>query len=93
MEVVDQIGIDIDTNNKILFNNKMPMKEKQFYCVSCRARKTAHAGDMGVTTIRNKKVQGGVVALKAECPHCPTNLTKFVPRDKKASLMKEYGKW
>lgn len=68
-------------------------KENQFYCVSCRAKITAHPDDMGVKTFKNPKMKGGTPALRSVCHVCGTNLTKWIPHAKKESLTNKYGKF
>lgn len=68
------------------------MKQNQFYCVACRAKVLAKADDMCVQTFKNKRVKGGVPALRANCRKCGYNLTKFIKHADKEKLTKKYGK-
>ena len=67
------------------------MKQRQFYCVVCNKRLTCPEDDIKFKKLKNKKVKGGVPALKCYCKSCDTNLTKFVKRKDAASLKKKYA--
>lgn len=71
---------------------KSKLKQQEFYCVSCRGCVKSDADDMCVKVYRNKKVDGGVPALRSVCDKCGSNLTKFIKRDSKAAMTKKYGK-
>mgnify|MGYP004003244281 CR=1 len=71
---------------------RSPLKQNQFYCVSCRGRVSAKAADMCVKVYKNKKVKGGVPALRAYCTKCGTNLTKFIKHKSKDAMQKKFGK-
>lgn len=69
------------------------LKQQQFYCVSCRARRTAKAADICVKVYKNKKMYDGFApALRSECPTCGTNLTKFIKHDDTERMQDKYGK-
>lgn len=69
------------------------LRQNQFYCVKCRARRTAPENSMYVKIYKNKKMAGGKVpALKAECSKCSTPLTKFIKHDSVDKMVKKYGK-
>lgn len=71
---------------------KAPLKENEFYCVSCRGRVKVDKDDMCVQMLKNKRSSDGKVpALRARCD-CKTNLTKFVKRADVKELVDEYGK-
>jgi len=65
--------------------------ENAFYCVRCRDHVRADKDTMCVTVYNNKR-SGKTPALRAKCPTCSTNLTKFIARDKQAELTEKYGK-
>jgi hypothetical protein len=70
------------------------LKENQFYCVSCRTKRTCKADDMGVKVYRNRSMYDRKVpVLKCECPKCGTPLTKFIKHDSQTRLTEKYGKW
>lgn len=69
------------------------LKQNQFYCVACRARKKVSADDMCVKNYKNKRSKYGYVpALKASCKTCGTNMNKFIKHNDEESLTKKYGK-
>ena len=68
------------------------LTEQEFYCVKCRGRVKVRAEDMCVTVFRNKRMKGGSPALRAKCPKCGTNLTKFRKHDAKERLTRKYGR-
>lgn len=68
------------------------LTQNQFYCVSCRKKVSSHPDDMCVEVFKNKRIKGGVPALRSECTKCGTNLTKFIKHDSKASMIKKFGK-
>lgn len=69
------------------------LSERQLYCVSCRALRTIPADDLCVKIYKNPKMYDGKApALRAQCPHCGTNLTKFVKHDAVDRLIDKYGK-
>jgi hypothetical protein len=67
------------------------MSETQFYCVSCRDRKTAKKSDICCKMFNNSR-SGDTPALIATCPSCGQNLTKWVKRDSFDKMCKKYGK-
>lgn len=68
------------------------MREKQFYCVSCRSIKTVKNDDICVKIYKNKRMIGGKVpTLKAQC-NCGTNMTKFIKHDDTKKMQDKYGK-
>lgn len=69
------------------------LKQRDFYCVSCRKRVSVPADEMGVQTFKNKKVKGGVPALRSECPKCGTNVTKFIKKKDKSKMTQKFGKF
>lgn len=70
------------------------MKQNQFYCVACRAKRTCKPNNIGVKVYKNKRMYNGKVpVLKCECPTCGTSLTKFIKHDDELRLTKKYGKW
>jgi hypothetical protein len=69
---------------------KRKLRATEFYCVSCRKAVNCHADDIGVKVYRNPKT-GSSPALRAVCPKCDTNLTKFIPRDSLAKMKAKYG--
>lgn len=69
---------------------KKKLTQTEFYCVSCCKRVRCNGDDIKFKRIRNRRVKGGVPALKCECKHCGTNLTKFVKRKDAAKLKSKY---
>ena len=69
---------------------KSRLKQNDFYCVSCRRRVSCDPEDIRFKRFRNKKVKGGVPALKCKCEKCDTNVTKFVKRKDAAALQKKF---
>lgn len=67
------------------------LKENQFYCLSCRARRTCKADDISVKTYKNKRTGKSVPTMKCECPKCGTNMNKFVKHSDAAKLRKKYN--
>ena len=69
------------------------LTQKQFYCVSCRAKKTLKDDDICVKIFKNKRMYDGKVpALRGVCPTCDTNLTKFIKHSATESMQEKYGK-
>lgn len=69
------------------------LKQRQFYCVSCRARRMVPADDICVAVLKNKKVKGGVPALVGKCNKCDqSKMYKFIKRDDKDKMIEKYGK-
>lgn len=66
------------------------MKERQFYCVSCRRKVMCPADDIHFKIIKNKRIKGGMPALKSVCNKCDTRLTKFVKRKDASKLKAKY---
>lgn len=64
----------------------MTLTQNQFYCVSCKKKKTSTKGDICATILRN-----GQAALKSECSKCGTNLTKFIKNDSYSAAKRKYG--
>ena len=70
------------------------MKENQFFCVKCRARKMCNPENIGVKVYPNKRIKGGEVpTLKCKCPNCDTNMTKFIKHDSLKDAKAKYRKW
>jgi hypothetical protein len=69
------------------------MKERQFYCVSCRKKVTLPEDVIGVKYYYNKHLQHKVPTLKGYCKKCDMNLTKFVKWNKADKMMEKYGKF
>jgi len=68
------------------------LKQNEFFCVVCGKRVKANADDMYVKVFKNKRVKGGVPALRARCDKCEYNLTKFIKHADKDKMVKKYGK-
>lgn len=68
------------------------LKQQEFYCVKCRNRVKINADDICVTTLKNKKVKGGVPTLIGSCAKCDTDMYKFIKRADKARLTKKFGR-
>lgn len=69
------------------------LKQQQFYCVKCKAKRTVKAGDICVKVYRNKRMYDGKApSLRSECPKCGTNLTKFIKHDSTERMQDKYGK-
>jgi|UniRef100_A0A6C0CZL1 hypothetical protein len=68
------------------------LKEQEFYCVSCRKRVKIEHDDICVDVIKNKKVRGGIPALRGICQKCDANVIKFIKVDKKAQMVDKYGR-
>lgn len=66
------------------------MKERQFYCVLCRKKVMCPAEDIHFKMLKNKKIKGGMPALKCGCQKCGTRLTKFVKRKDAKRLKAKY---
>ena len=71
---------------------KKPLKENEFYCVSCRARVYMNSEDMCVKIYKNSRTGLNTPTLKAYCFECNTNLTKFIKHDSTADMVSKYGK-
>lgn len=70
------------------------LKQKQFYCVSCRAKRTAASEDICVKKYKNKRSKLGYVpALKGVCKVCHTPLTKFIKHKDVDRMTDKYGKY
>ncbi len=68
------------------------LKQNQFYCVSCRARRTAKTEDICVKIYKNRiSPTGESPALRSECPSCGTNLTKFIKHDSVDAAINKFG--
>ena len=52
---------------------KKKMAQNQFYCVSCRKRKTASKNNICARKTKNNRHQ-----LKSICPTCKNGIFKFV---------------
>ena len=73
-------------------NKRSPkLGERQFYCVSCRTRRTLPKENISMKMYSNK-VRGTIPAMRGVCPSCDTKLTKFVSNDKADKLVEKYGK-
>jgi len=72
---------------------KSKLKQREFFCVSCNKRVSLPADQIGVQTFKNKRVKGGVPALRGECKKCGTNVTKFVKKKDASKLTKKFGKF
>lgn len=69
-----------------------PMKEREFYCVKCRARVVLPAQNICLTRYKNKNAPAKYVpALMGECHKCATRVSKFVPRNMEGTLLARYG--
>lgn len=64
------------------------MKEKEFYCVSCKKRVLSDPEDMSVRLYKNKNREVG--ALKGKCRKCNTNLTKFIKMADYDKMVEKY---
>jgi hypothetical protein len=64
------------------------MKQKQFYCVSCRAKRTIR-NDEDICFSYNKIGQAQLVAY---CPKCDQDLYKYVKMKDGPKLKKKFGK-
>lgn len=69
------------------------MKERQFYCLSCRKRVTLKKDDIRITRFNNKKVGRKVPAMVGNCESCGTFVSKFICEAIEADLVVEYGKY
>jgi len=67
------------------------LNQNQFYCLSCRAKRSCKADNMCVKVYRNRKI-GQVPTLKCECPQCGAPLTKFIKHSDTDKMVKKYGK-
>ena len=73
---------------------KTKLKQREFYCVSCRGRVICDSKNIGVALFKNKRMIGGVApALRAECPKCQTNLTKFIKHCDTKKFIDKYGEF
>lgn len=69
------------------------LKQQEFYCVSCRARKSVKADNICVKKYKNRVARDGYTpALRGQCAKCGTNLTKFIKYTDEAKLTKKFGK-
>ena len=71
---------------------RSPLKPNQFYCVKCRRRVTVEPSTMCVKVYRNRRTNASIPALRAECKHCDTKLTKFIAVAKKDRYVEKYGR-
>jgi hypothetical protein len=69
---------------------KTKLRENEFYCVSCRARKNSDSGSICVKVYNNSR-SGPTPTLKGQCSVCGTNLTKFIKRDSTERMVRKYG--
>ena len=69
------------------------LKQNQFYCVKCSAKKTCKKDNIGVKVYTNKRTKTKVPTLKCSCPKCGTNMTKFIKHADEQKLTKKFGKW
>ena len=68
------------------------LKQNEFYCVKCCARKTAKTEDICVKKyINDKSSVGYKPALKAYCSKCETPLTKWIKHKDVDRLVDKYG--
>ena len=69
------------------------LKEKQFYCVTCRNRVTCHSDNIFLKTykVKHRTNVQYVPALKCHCPGCGQSLTKFVSLKNERQLSEKYG--
>lgn len=51
-----------------------------FYCVKCK--KVKRNNNYKLTKLNNRKVKGGIMALKCECVTCGTNMHKIISKEK-----------
>jgi hypothetical protein len=70
---------------------KTPLKQQEFYCLSCRKRVKCTATNICVKSFKNKKL-GKVPTLRAYCKKCDCYLSKFIKHKDAARLTKKYGK-
>ncbi len=70
---------------------KTKLKQQEFYCVACCKRVKAHADDICVKVFKNANDRK-TPALRATCPKCGTNLTKFIKHDATERMQVKYGK-
>lgn len=56
--------------------------EFEGYCVKCRAKRTVEDGTVKETSKGRRMVQG-------ECPVCGTTVTRFLPKEEKATAESE----
>lgn len=69
------------------------LKQREFFCVSCRKKRTAKADDICVKVYKNNRMYDGKApALRSKCSICGTNLTKFIKHNSTASMQNKYGK-
>lgn len=66
------------------------LKQTEFYCVACRKRVKVHPDDICVEVFKNKKIEGGVPALRSVCK-CGVNLTKFIKHRDEYRMSNKYG--
>lgn len=67
------------------------LNERQFYCVLCKARRTAKANDISITCYKNKRaLHGETPALRAVCSTCGTQMTKWVKYSQEDRLKDKY---
>ena len=69
------------------------LKQNQFYCVSERKRVTQKDEEIGVVMMKNKKLKGGVPALKSFHEKSGTTMYKFIPRNSYLKMLNKYGKY
>ena len=67
------------------------MKQNQFFCVMCSKKVMCDKDDIHFKRIKNKKIKGGVPALKCKCKKCDTKLTKFVKKADANMLKKKFN--
>ena len=72
---------------------KTKLRQNQFYCVKCRARKTVATGDICVEEYKNHRARDGYTpALKGYCSKCDTSLTKFIKYKDVNRLTTKFGR-
>jgi hypothetical protein len=69
-----------------------PMKQNEFYCVAIRQRVTQKDKDICVVMMKNKKVPGGVPALRSTHAMSNSTMYKFIARSSYDQMVSKYGK-
>lgn len=69
---------------------KSPMKQNEFYCVSCRKKVRAHDDDIKIR--KDKRGRPRMVASTSSTSKCNHKLYKYISFDKETKLKNKYNK-
>jgi len=67
------------------------MKKQEFYCVKCRSKVMCKQNNIKIELVHNRKVKGGIPALRCKCPKCSTQMTKWEKRENILKCAKKFN--